>query len=737
MLAPREAECLVALARSCRSVLHAVSLYPPKHPAISAALTRLEAAGRQATLHGPFAVSVLPSELRVHGGVLPRPDTAAQELAAMLHAHVVARLTVEPGIEARDWRLFVALIASSAEEVREKGGIARAWTTSGGQHIDIVEIDYGQVLNGPADGDSATWDRIVEQCVTGMPSSMDHEAFGALARILADPDRLTEFMSRLAKRGRDAPAGSQAAVLLRLLAGTLAYLDEKGEAEQAEGVLSSVASVVSRFGAEDMLAWVAGSIPETASSGAASAVMSRIPDADVARFVAYALARGGPAARLAEAFKALVPEGRRAEVLRLARSESYANQLGETWQLRTAWRRFQALLLSYDDSNYVSADYGAELDRASEADTIDRITDDAPEVLASWLSTVSDASLRRHNTAMLLDLLCVARDPAQWSAVAEVVGDNLDDLLLVGDFEQASCLLEAVLARGKGGTAPEFETAGASLVGRLVEGGALGHIAYHLSSASEEGFKWVQKFCVLLGAPAIKPLAEKVAVERDGRIRERLTKVLLGFGALGRQSVEQLKQSANPSVRRTAVYLLREFGGSDALPDLATLVNDTEPRVQREAVRAVVTIETDAAYEVLQQALMSGNERTRAAILHYLGSGDDPRLVPLFRYILDHTGRRGSQATLALRAIQMLGRLGGDEASEALGKCLEFGEWWAPLRTARFRQAAARALARIGSEKSLSLLSRAAKDGRRGVRTAARLALREERPPGRHGGGGR
>ncbi len=42
----------------------------------------------------------------------------------------------------------------------------------------------------------------------------------------------------------------------------------------------------------------------------------------------------------------------------------------------------------------------------------------------------------------------------------------------------------------------------------------------------------------------------------------------LAFGAVARRTIERLKNSANAAVRRTAIQLMRQFGGSDALPDL-------------------------------------------------------------------------------------------------------------------------------------------------------------------------
>mgnify|MGYP003694469511 CR=1 FL=1 len=53
---------------------------------------------------------------------------------------------------------------------------------------------------------------------------------------------------------------------------------------------------------------------------------------------------------------------------------------------------------------------------------------------------------------------------------------------------------------------------------------------------------------------------------------------------------------------------MRQFGGSEALPDLTELLDDNEPQVQREAVRAILNIGTDAAYRILEQALAGGTD---------------------------------------------------------------------------------------------------------------------------------
>ena len=229
--------------------------------------------------------------------------------------------------------------------------------------------------------------------------------------------------------------------------------------------------------------------------------------------------------------------------------------------------------------------------------------------------------------------------------------------------------------------------------------------------------------CVSLGEVLVRPLAEALAIEERSRTRERLTGILVAFGPAGRRQVERLKSSANPAVRRTAIYLLREFGGTDALPDLTELLDDSEPQVQREAVRAIMNIGNDRAFRVLEQALESGSTASREAIMRSLGAVRDERAAPLLAYIIDHVDHRGPLGLVYVRAIESLGSLKDPEGIPALKKALYRGEWWSPRRTATLRRTAAGALARIGTPEAISVLEDAEKQGSRGVRSAARSAL--------------
>jgi HEAT repeat protein len=160
------------------------------------------------------------------------------------------------------------------------------------------------------------------------------------------------------------------------------------------------------------------------------------------------------------------------------------------------------------------------------------------------------------------------------------------------------------------------------------------------------------------------------------------------------------------------------------------LLDDTEPAVQRDALRAIVDIATDEAYAVLHQALITSPPTTRDTITRMLMATRDERAAPLFVYILEHSGHRGALESVYVSVLETLGKLANDAASvEALARVLHRGEWWAPLRTQRLRNAAATALAGCAAVEARQALESAATAGAWGVQRAARAALARAAKP--------
>lgn len=248
---------LVDFARACRAATRIVSLYPPSHPSIQAALTRIVEAGAAITARGPFTITVLADTLLVDGRGMQKPDISVTELAIMLHDHLVGELTLHGPLDAGAWHTFLSLLASSAEDVRAEGRITQAWQSAGGGPIAIREIDYAELLRERANSDrEAKWDAIIVTCLRGDGhGTLDEDTLAPLLEIAGDRTLLVEFAERFQERCRagGGDSATQKRTLLQLMP-ALANYAARMAPEQLDAVLTHIADASTMLAPDVMLA---------------------------------------------------------------------------------------------------------------------------------------------------------------------------------------------------------------------------------------------------------------------------------------------------------------------------------------------------------------------------------------------------------------------------------------------------------------------------------------------------
>lgn len=723
-LDPVAAGHLAEFARACKAAARAVSLYPAAHPAIVATLSRLAELTSRLAQAGPFTIQIRPGTMLIGEAAPTRPDPAIVELSDLLRRHLIGRLTFNAGADAESWRTLLLLLARPPEEVRADGGIEHLWTTAGGPSVEIQEVDYAEVLR-ERQGDPATIERIIAAALAGPQLELDDSALRALLEIVGDPARLEALMEQLEARTADQGIDARTAAFLDLVRRLAEYVG-RTEPERLDPVLRQVGQAAGRLTADGMLDLLARRTKPEAMAGSldvAAAVVDRMSDQTVVQFVSRSvIEERGASDRLAHAFQALVPEyERQRQLLALAEEEVAASPVGQEETFAELWERVETMLTSYSDAKFVSQDYARELTNArTRAIEVEETSDDPPERITAWLATVNDSALRSLDQQLLVDLLAIEPDPSRWRDIAETVIAHAEDLVRVGYFDVAWQLAEAVARHGQADDARAAHAR--STLERFGRGPMLRHVARHLRGADDDEFGRFRDLCRAIGTPVIAPLAEVLSAEQDARARRRLRDLLVGFGASGREAVQQLMNAPNWEVRRTAAYLLREFGGSEGLRELQPLLTDHEPLVQREAVQALMLNGSDAAADILLQALTATSGRPRQTLMNELTSMRDERAGPLFCYLVRHLDRKAFHGVY-LAAIDGLGAFGGPDAVEALKEALERGDVWAPFRTRRTRAAAAQALRRIGTPAAVDALREASSRGARGVRAAARAEL--------------
>jgi hypothetical protein len=722
-LSAEAAATLTEFARACKAAARAVSLYPGGHPAITSSLGRLAQLTARMAEKGPYRIEIMPGTLLVDRAVMPKADAGVTELADLLHRHLIGALTVNAGADAASWRTLLLLLARTPEDVRSDGGIRHLWATAGGPSLEIEEIDYAEVLR-EKQGVATAVEQIISAALAGTHLELDDSGMRLLLDLVQNPAKLDELMTQLDEASVKHGADVQAAAFVGLLRGLAVWLS-KNQPQRLDPMLAEMGRAAGRLSAEVML-----KLLDERSKGnlivgginVAGEVVQRMTDESVSQFVARSvITERGASERLAHAFQALVPDvDRQRRLLGLAEQEvRVAESANEAFA--ELWARVENMLTSYSDETYVSEQYARELSTArGRAIDVERTSDDPPERIASWLTSVSDGSLRSLDHQLLLDLLTIEADHLRWRDVADTVATHAEDLIRVGYFEQAWQLAGALVSEGERNSARRPHAAVA--LERFGRGTMMKHVPGHLRAAGDDSYERFRALCHAIGPAVIPALAEVLASEQDARARRRLRDTLLGFGAKGRESVRQLMNAPNWEVRRTAAYLLREFGGTEGLKELIPLLTDSEPLVRHEAVQGLVMSGSDEASKSLHQAITSAAGRTRERLINELTGLRDDRAAALFAYLIRHMDRRIEQR-LYLSAIETLGTFGGTDAVEALKLALYQGTWWSPLRTRRLRTAAATALRRIGTAAAIDVLREAAARGALGVRAAARAQL--------------
>ncbi len=710
---------LTDFARAIKAAARAVTLYPPSHPAIRLSLARLVDAASRLTGTGAITLGIMPDNLMMNGAVAARPDQAVRETGMLLHEHLIGLVTVHSSPDPEAWLPFLNILAKPIEEVRTAGGVARLWAATGQRHLELQEIDYADILRERAGSTESRWDDIIRACLD-LDSPLDDEALKGLLEICGDPERFGELVVTLEQNG-ETSMGSKASALLRMLRGVIDLVSRTDPAK-LESLLRSVAQGFATLSPELLLELL--SSEEGRADKAADLVLQiagRMTDASLASFVARGVvAQGGATTRLAQAFQALVPDGdKRAGLLEMARAQVAESPLGDADDFIDLWKKSADMLTSYSDEQFVSESYARELSEArTQALDVERVSDDPPERIGAWVSSVNPIEVRALDLQLLLDLLTIETDPERWQLLMTPVINYIEDCLLVGDFD-AAIRLAGILAEEAKQDGPR-KSAAADALTRLVDGNMMTHVITHLRSVDDASAEKLDTLLHLAGPSVLKALAEALATEKRAAARQRFTHILLGFGAAGHNAVEQLRASANPAVRRTAIQILREFGGTAALPDLTALLEDAEPQVQREAVRAILSIGTEEAYAELQRALATGTNQTRENLTGALIAMRSERAIPLFEYIVRKIDRKGPLRSVYLRALESLGALKAEQTIELLKEALYSGEWWAPIRTAELRRTAANALRQIGTPTARNVLEEAVSSGPRGVRSAVR-----------------
>ena len=155
-----------------------------------------------------------------------------------------------------------------------------------GRHVELREIDYAEVLRERRGGESATWDKVIANCLEGDGGfTVNDDFLRALQEIAADPEQLGDLVSTLDARVPDERGGieTKTAALLRMLRGIVEGVS-KNEPERLDPVLRNMAAAVGQLSPDMLMGLIsrasgASTDGDDETPGLVTAVVSRMSEA--------------------------------------------------------------------------------------------------------------------------------------------------------------------------------------------------------------------------------------------------------------------------------------------------------------------------------------------------------------------------------------------------------------------------------------------------------------------------
>lgn len=233
-------------------------------------------------------------------------------------------------------------------------------------------------------------------------------------------------------------------------------------------------------------------------------------------------------------------------------------------------------------------------------------------------------------------------------------------------------------------------------------------------------------FAVHVGRAAIPLLSELLGLCTRQRARAACVTALSYLAAEDPRVLQPLLDDPRWFVVRNAVFVLGQIGGTPVVDLLRSVALHAEPRVRREVVRALASVSRAERTPILVLQLRSRDAQLVSLALQLLTRERNPRVNREILERIEDPGFEQLPADLQRAFLTALLEIADESMIPALELLLRRNDGWFAMRTL-VRDAAARTLRRIGSERAMRILE----DGLRSKTEAVRLACLDAMSEGR------
>jgi len=682
--------------------------YPEGHQVIDAALRKVLTIYAALTRAGvELVIAVAGDALLVGDTPLDRANLVYRDFARALHERGIGALVLRPGLDLRELRSFIAILATKREEIYQAGGIERVWEEAGIASLEVRAIRYE--LFGSTEGVSleeggspgaprGLWESFARSMLSGtLP--------GEPAEAALDPELLAELLNR-----QYLDSGS----LSRVDAGALVrYLEESVDRESDAQVIRAtvdpayrkLAAFIGKLTPElrRQLLGFAFDLENIRSESAVERLIHQLPEAVVLETLKDI---GDQQVSVPPFVLGLLRQMSRhgsSELLPSAAELSGA-ELHE--KLRTIFKEHAM-------EEFIPDSYQHKLNRMMSADQLPLLGPAGVQDLMESFEAASQES--KTGDILLLLLRAGLGSDEECATLARNLKEICTFFLQIGAYGQLLKILRQLACE------PLPDGTREDLLELFASREFLDEVLDGLEIWGKGKFDEIAEVLAAIGAPCIEILLDRLAVAESMSLRRFLSDRLVEFGPAAAQAVVARLSDGRWYFLRNLIGVIRQSGLTQASDRLRILGRHRDPRISQEALKALLQFQDPETESKLLRELQGKQRETQLAALRLAGRARSAAVLGRLHAMLAAPGLSAKECELKGVVAQALGEIGNVQSLPVLEGVLASRSLFHPMVLNKLKMDIVASLWRYPAAAARPVLARLSNGGGAVAQQAAQL----------------
>ncbi len=704
-----------------------LSLYPPTNPVVTESVNNLIHLLKETFVSwGTIEILVGKEGLFVNGADATRACSGAEDFCLLLYKRGLRRLTLNVKISRDEMRGLLEILNMKVEDIAGRGGIEKLMRelgitsayAEGASELTIIDAagleadaDFLGDLKGLNEGEveqlrsPESFSRTFIRAAEG-----DVATLKRLKSILGNPQLLSKLLEKFAIQIRTSDRQQDPAKrvenLLKILRSIGTAIVAVPSQDERLRYMQNLAISVLGLSAEVRKELVIhGLVPNLVLTRVESDILSRFPVSDLASALLQNFVVSGVVSVMQSYFRNLDF----AQVDRLALVDALRAGLAENGMLDAETDSFlseeetpaEAPTARGEDADDVSGESVPEI----EGYPAEKILFRKGERIASLRSLVEEFEAPIEDVMLipLLELMRHEEVPANHKELVAQAKSYMAHFLEKEDYENAALLIRGLQAEWKEKkrffSQAQIDPLKAAIDEFLSEENIRKLIdKFREINKEHPCFEKLVRYFDTLGGPAIRALIQALEDEESRHVRLLICEAVAMIGDKSMPEVIRIIDHPTWYVVRNAISILGQTGRPDSVPSLRKALAHSDIRVRREVLKALASIRSGEAIEVLCSSLREDDMEMCRAALGWIATIETERAAPAVKRLLEGRKIWKRDIDFLKRAIEILGNGPPEEVTDFLRGLAQTKSFFRRKKASTIRSAAHAALRRMTGE---------------------------------------